>query len=426
VGILQNTTDYYLENGDIKGFHYDLIELFVKQAGLKNTHYVVYDTYWDHLIALLTNEVDVLAMDINSAFYQDVFFLYTVAHSYSQHVLVQRKDDIRIAENTDYSTDSENRTTKTILCSVPAFSGFYRDALLLMRKHKLSGITVSAIESWNSTDFLDKLNKKEVDMVITNKKIMQLHSLWYNTLDYDVTLTDTFPLHWAVHKENTSLQRPINTWLDSFKRTNSYLVLWNKYYAPNSQNRQKIKRQQRNNAHGAISEYDALLKQYAHINNLDWRLVAAVIYQESHFNPNSIGKGGAHGLMQIMPNTAASLNIDSLHLVENQIASGCKLLHKLANLYRAAGVDSADLYKFVLAAYNAGNCHVDDARLLAKINGLNPDKWDEVSKMLVKLSDRNYIKNKPLACGVCNGRHTKTYVLNVWMMYRHYRNMTDL
>ena len=223
-GILQNTTDYYVENGTVKGFHYDLLELFGNNHNL-DVHYYVYNTYWDNFWALMTGEIDVLAMDLNSEPMYNSFFLFTNPHSYSCKVL-----------------------------------------------------------------FVD----------------------------------DTVSLHWAVNKQNRSLHKVLNGWIDSLKKTRHYSILLEKYYSPTSKNRIAIGEYQRKHPNKSISVYDDLIKKYAVRFDFDWRFVAAIIYRESKFNPHALGQGGAFGLMQVMPQTAIGLGMKNPDFVESQILYGCK------------------------------------------------------------------------------------------------------
>ena len=266
IGILQNTTDYYLENSEIKGFHYDLAESFAKHIGLE-TRYIVYETYWDNFFALLNNEVDFLAMDINSNYQRDVFFSYTHPHSYATHVLVQRKNDVFFDKELNRIDSAERK----LLLAIPAFSSFYNDALSLCYHVGVSTVDLQVKESLNTDYFLDLLNKGEIDITIEDKKIMDANSPFYKNLNYSTILTDTLPLYWAINKGNYSLQKELNHWLDSLKNTKIYPILLKKYYSSNSQNRQKISRQQRKMSNGSISVYDAQIKKQAQHYELDWR-----------------------------------------------------------------------------------------------------------------------------------------------------------
>jgi membrane-bound lytic murein transglycosylase F len=419
VGILWNIPDYYVENGTVKGFHYELVEMFSMRFGLK-ARYVVFNSYWDSFYALKTGKVDLLAMDLNNNSPPEMFFLFTNPHSYSFHVLVQRKDNMLVDKDFNI-LQGDKLNNKMFLLAVDGLSEFYREALYLSRRLNASEIKLSFTNMPNTNDVLDLLNEKKIDLTIAHHKVMKSNSALYRHLDYSVRLTENQSLHWAVNKYNISLQTSLNGWLDSLIGTQYYAVLFKKYYASASKSRQS----QTMFANKAISYYDDLIKQYAKIHHVDWRLVAAVIYQESRFNSTATGKGGSYGLMQIMPGTAVRLGMKNPHSIESQIFYGCKYLGNLKKIYSKEGVYAVDLYKFVLAAYNAGNCHIKDAQLLAKKKGYNPNKWQDVEQMLLKLSDKKYTRNIPLGCGNYHGKQTKKYVANVWEIYRHYQNMSE-
>jgi membrane-bound lytic murein transglycosylase F len=422
VGILKNTTDYYIENGDIYGFHYELVESFVKHVGL-NAQYVLYGSYWDIFFALLNNEVDMLAMDVNRNFQRDVFFSYTQPHSYSTHVLVQRKGEMFV--DSDLTLNKDSSSEKKLLLAIPACSAFQDDVVKLCSGDHFARIDISVRELPNTNHFLDLLTNKQIDLTVEDKKIMDAHSLFYKKLNYSVALSDTLPLHWAVNKGNFSLQNVLNHWLDSLKKTHTYPFLMKKYYSPRFQNRQILASRQYGMANGTISIYDRLIKKQAKHYGLDWRLVSAIIHQESRFKPDVVGKGGSYGLMQLMPNTMKHFNINDFS-IEGQIASGCKLLHWLLDYYRNKGItDTVDIYKFSLAAYNAGSRHVDEAMLLTETAGLNPLIWSDVEKIFARMSDKKFIEDTKLNIKPYNGSFTKDYVFRVWTIYRHYCNMVE-
>ena len=321
-------------------------------------------------------------------------------------------------------TDSLNK--EKLLLAIPAFSAFYDDALRLCSGKNTTCIDVLVLESSNTNYFLDMLSDKEINLTIEDEKIMDANSFFYNELDYCVTLTDSLPLYWAVNKGNFSLQQELNNWLDSLKKTRAYPLLLKKYYSPTSQNRQKLASHQHKMANSSISVYDDLIKKQAERYGLDWRLVAAVIHQESRFKPNLVGKGGSHGLMQLMPKTAERLKINDPYSIEGQITAGCKLLRFLSDHYSEKGItNTTDLYKFTLAAYNAGHGRIDDVMLLTEAVGLNPLSWNNVEKILPKMSDRKYIRDAGLNIKPYNGKYTKNYVSRVWIVYRHYCNMVE-
>ena len=419
VGILQNTTDYYLDNGKIQGFQFELVELMAKHLGLK-PHYTVYTTYWDIIFAILNNEIDLLAMNLNPNLTGKRFFRYTVPHSFSEHLLVQRKKDLYINDNLEINFGKDSSSIQKILLGVPAFSAFYHDALNLLYQLESEILELKVYPSFDVNDLFAMLNAKTIDVFIADAQTVKSNTLLYPALDYSVSLTKSLPQSWAVHKENFSLCYAIDEWMNGFVHSARYKQLVRKYFSNQSQNRQRIGRHHRMKILGSISSYDNVIKKYAEKRALDWRFVSAIIFQESKFDPTAIGWGGAYGLMQMMPITAQHYDIELDAPAEKQIADGCMHIYQLMQRYKEKYTKEDDLLKIVLMAYNSGSGNVDAIRKLTQEKGLNPDSWDDV-EFVLRSED-----NKPSIKG---GSKIKTklalkYVHEVWSHYAHYKNMT--
>lgn len=176
-----------------------------------------------------------------------------------------------------------------------------------------------------------------------------------------------------------------------------------------------------NRERGIISTYDAQFKLAARAVGWDWRLIAAQCYQESGFDPNARSWAGACGLMQIMPATAAHLGLSQSRIYEpnDNIAAAARYLHELKGKF--AGIrDREEQTKFVLAAYNAGPGHVQDAMALARKYGRNPHVWAEVSYYILHLSEARFYRDPVVKHGYMIGEETYNYVLSVWERWRAY------
>jgi membrane-bound lytic murein transglycosylase F len=124
-----------------------------------------------------------------------------------------------------------------------------------------------------------------------------------------------------------------------------------------------------------ICEYDDLIKAEAQKIGWDWRLLASIIYQESHFKPDLVNHKGAFGLMQLMPLTMKKYNITHESSVEEQLEAGGKLLVHLDHKLSGVVTDSLERVNFVLASYNAGMSRVMNFREQALQNGNDPNVW---------------------------------------------------
>lgn len=130
-------------------------------------------------------------------------------------------------------------------------------------------------------------------------------------------------------------------------------------------------------ASAQISQYDGQIKAEAQKIGWDWRMLAAIIYQESNFNPDLVNHKGAYGLMQLMPRTMKKYQIDYHSTVEEQLEAGGKVLLRLDQKLTEVVTDSTERVNFILASYNAGMSRVMNYRELAEKNGYDPNVWAE-------------------------------------------------
>ncbi|MFA7401419.1 MAG: transglycosylase SLT domain-containing protein [Bacteroidales bacterium] len=419
VGILYNYTDYYISHGNVYGFHYELIKKMAQHYDL-HVDYEVYATYSDYCYALLQNKVDMLAMDISKNMATDILFDFTIPHSYSSLVLIQHKKHLFL-QSGDTSLSEEK---KEYQIAVPAYTSFHAWAIMLNKQYRNRMTTL--INNHLVEDLLDEVNNANIDFTIANRKNAHANSIFYPYIDYSYILSQKLPLHWVVKKGNDSLRFYMNLWLDNYMERKEYKILLKKYYNPKSSTRIALKNKSRITPFGNISPYDNIILKYANQYGLDWLLISSLIYQESRFHAHTSGGGGSYGLMQFMPATADYWGMNIGDSPEKQIKAGCRYLKFLQTKYRNLGVnDSIQLMKFMLAAYNAGSCRVDDAIKLAKRKGYNATVWDNhVGNAFGLLSDRKSIKNSNLKCGrYANTKHTLRYINDIMYRYNHYQNI---
>jgi membrane-bound lytic murein transglycosylase F len=167
-----------------------------------------------------------------------------------------------------------------------------------------------------------------------------------------------------------------------------------------------------------LSPYDQLIGKYAEAAGLDWRFVAAIIYEESRFEPQRVSEAGAYGLMQVRPIAAREVGEASFREPEANIRTGVRYLQRLAQEYTAAR--ARDRQALMLAAYNMGMAHVQDAQELARRFGYDPFRWDGAMDVMVSLLEEPSVYEH-LANGLAQGRAVVDYVDRVLRRYAIYR-----
>ncbi len=173
-----------------------------------------------------------------------------------------------------------------------------------------------------------------------------------------------------------------------------------------------------------ISAYDNVIRNISEKEGHDWRLMSAIAYHESQFTPDITSRSGARGLMQIMPSVARQFDVPTEEVAnpETNIWLANKLMSKIMNTLRfPEGTPEKDRMSIILASYNSGIGHVNDARRLARLNGEDPNSWEVVARYLQLKAQPEYYENEAVKCGRFTGsRQTLAYVNDVIGRYDKY------
>ncbi|TKB51594.1 membrane-bound lytic murein transglycosylase MltF [Ferrimonas sediminicola] len=161
-----------------------------------------------------------------------------------------------------------------------------------------------------------------------------------------------------------------------------------------------------------LPKYESWFREHA--GELDWRQLAAVAYQESHWNPKARSPTGVRGLMMLTQSTARRVGVTDRLNPEQSIRGGSDYLHDLLKRLPAS-IPQPERLWFALAAYNIGLGHVEDARVIAQRQGLNPSSWADVKSMLPRLTQKRYYQSTRY--GFAQGGVAAHYVDNIKRYY---------
>jgi len=158
--------------------------------------------------------------------------------------------------------------------------------------------------------------------------------------------------------------------------------------------------------------YEGKFKEAANLYNLDWKLLAAISYQESKWNNNAVSPTGVKGLMMLTKSTATMLGVNRLNPAES-ILGASKYITQLSKKY--IKYDKDTMMSMTLGAYNVGPGHISDIIKIAIKDNVNIENWLTLKKYLLKLHKKQFYKN--MEYGYARGWEAVQYIENVKQYY---------
>jgi len=419
-----NSTNYFIYKGEPMGFHFELLKSFTDHLGIDLE--IITENHLEHAFNFLNSgEADLLAigLTVNSSRKKGIVFTDPILET--RQVLVQRKPrnwrsmtldaiDSHLIRN---QLDLANKTVY-----VQEMTSHY-DRLKSMSDEIGDTINIIMVP-YESEVLIANVAKGEIDYTICDENVAQVNSTYYPDIDISTPVSFQQNIAWGLRKENSGkLLSELNRWLNTYRNTGSYALLYAKYFR-NSRSSIIKNSDYYYLSTGKISRWDDIIRKASTDINWDWRLLASLICQESRFDPDVESWAGAYGLMQIMPVTGKNFGIDITASPSNNIKAGTKYINWLQSIYDSKIPDENERMKFILASYNAGPGHVLDAMKLAEKNGMDPTKWDgNVAVWLLKKSELKYYTDTVVKNGYFRGTESVNFVSEVLERYDHYRNI---
>jgi peptidoglycan lytic transglycosylase F len=267
----------------------------------------------------------------------------------------------------------------------------------------------------NTRQVLEQVNLGNFRLSIVNADVFSYYRYLYPEIKIALTLPREYPSRWLSYKEgDMSISNSINNFIVRYKQSGKLDRLYNTYfrhlnvfnYTDSFHYLKRIKER--------LPQYSSLFKNAALDNEFDERFLAAVSYQESHWDAKARSHTGVRGLMMLTNDTAKRVGVEDRLDPEQSIMGGAKYLNILkASL--SERIKEPDRSWMALAAYNVGLGHLEDARILTESLGDNPDLWIDVEKHLPKLSQKEwYQKTKH---GYARGHEPVAFVRRIRRYY---------
>ncbi|MDQ3557523.1 MAG: transporter substrate-binding domain-containing protein [Gemmatimonadota bacterium] len=435
-----NSTSYFLYRGEALGFEYELLRAFARDRELVLRTVVVRER--ERLLDMLNRgDGDVVAARLipTSEMREQVAFTRSLYRT--QPVLVQRGAPLADADVPE-AVDTLLRRGS----SAPAAEGATLRARLVSNPAQLAGRDVHVAERSPYAAHLVELSdtitgdiqvvevdrvsaealhrlvaKGDIEFAVSQENLARLSQSYFSNLAIQPAVGDAHRIAWAVRRNAPALRAALDEWIGAQEEAGRLQELYDRYFVDRRGYRERAESEFLTSETGRLSDYDDLLRENAATLGWDWRLLASQAYQESRFDPEARSWAGAVGLLQLMPATARQNGVIDPRDPAQNVRGAVRFLSWLEEFWGSRIPDPEERRRFVLASYNTGTGHVEDAQRLATKHGGNPQVWEDVAAWLLQKSKREVYTDPVVKYGFSRGLEPVTYVAVVLERWEHYR-----
>ncbi len=407
-----NSTGYYIYRGRRMGYEYELLRDLAKRLDVQ-LHLVLISDIEKAFDYLENGKVDIIAMNLEENPARSERATFSTPLGKMSTVLVGRKSSGKVTSWQDMEGDTitvrQGSIYKSQLCAI-------KDSL------QVSFTVIEKPEHEES--LIDQVVKNEIKWTVADQNIAQANATYYDGLDISWKVEKEGEVSWVVRNNSPKLLTNLNDWLED-KQQRFIPDLYAKYFLNSKNSYFRSNSPFSSLAGNRISQFDEIIKDGAEQLGWDWRLLASLVYKESRFDTTATSYAGATGLLQLMPVTLERFGVEDPHDPIESLTGGVRYLRYLDKFWMERVPETNERIKFVLASYNIGHGHVEDAWRLAMKFGRNTQSWDAVSGFLELKSDPNYYKDPVVKSGFAKGHLAVNYVKDVLSIFDSYKALVE-
>ncbi|MEW6983057.1 membrane-bound lytic murein transglycosylase MltF [Colwelliaceae bacterium 6471] len=400
VGTLFGPNSYYIEAEGPTGFEYELAKNYAEFIGVELK--VVPSYNLEELFPKLdSGEVDFLAAGLSVTPKRLEKYRFAPSYDNVSQKLVFKQGQERPREISDL--------TGNLL--VTAQSSHVENLALL--KQNYESLSWRETSEYDSEELLIKVLDGEIDYTIIDSNTLAINRRFYPEISIGFTIKKADPLAWVISKNtDDSILASLVEYFGQVHHDGTLLALDDKYYGHIEQFNYVDTRMFIKAIEETLPTYQPLFEKYG--QDIDWRLLAAISYQESHWDPKARSHTGVRGMMMLTLPTAKQMGIKSRLDAEQSIKGGAKYFKRMINKMPER-IPHPDRLWFALASYNVGFGHLNDARIITQRQGGDPDRWFEVKTRLPLLKQKKYYKKTKY--GYARGDEPVHYVESIRRFY---------
>jgi membrane-bound lytic murein transglycosylase F len=409
VAVDNNSSSFYIYRGRRMGFEYELLLDLGKQLGVQ-VEFVVASDIDEAFSKLEEGRVDLIAMNVQQNSERESFVTFTEAIGSMSTVLVGREK----------LTSWDTLGMDTVVVRKGAV---YKSQLEQIKDSLDLDFTILEVQDHEEI-LLDRVYEQELRWTVAEKNVAQTNATYYDELQLGLEVSKEEPVTWALRSTSPNLLQAVNSWLAEKKKV--FIPRTYARYFLNSKNQYERTTNTYSSLGGnRISVYDEIIQENAQILGWDWRLLAALVYKESRFDTTALSYAGAQGLLQLMPVTVERFGVTNPNDPVESLQGGVKYLQYLDKFWMERVPETNERIKFILASYNIGQGHVEDAWRLTLKYRKNTQSWQEVSNFLNLKSDPKYYRDAVVKSGYAKGHIAANYVRDVLALFQSYKDLVD-
>jgi membrane-bound lytic murein transglycosylase F len=404
VGTLNNQLSYYIGNDGPTGLDYELAQRFAQKLGVKLEMQPMF-TLSGLFPTLERGGIDVVAAGLTISKDRIEDYHAAPAYYYASQIVVYKNGQWRPRTPEDLAL---NKGTLSVV------KGSSHENRLTELKEIYPDLTWESIEETDSDELLRLVAKGELDFTIADSVDVALTQRIHPDVAIAMELTEDEPIAWFVNKStDDSLYALLIEFFGEIKQSGELAQLEEKYFGHVGSFDYVDTRAFLRAIESKLPRWESLFKKYS--KEFDWRLIAALSYQESHWNPQAVSPTGVRGMMMLTLPTAKSVGVKNRLDPEQSIRGGAEYLRKMISRVPDS-IESHEKVWFALASYNVGFGHMMDARRLTHKQGGNQDTWTDVKQRLPLLRQRKYYQQSRY--GYARGDEALNYVENIRRYYQ--------
>jgi membrane-bound lytic murein transglycosylase F len=404
-----NSPNTYYINSDreFSGLEYDLAVAFVDfLEDKKQIEFIVVDSIQEVVEALINDQADIAAADLTLTQSRRQLIDFSIPYqNVQQQVIYNNQITSKPAKNIRELVGKE--------IVVPASSSFVER---LNAYQKLQPDLAWIVrESSHSENMLEDVAEGNLEYTIADDHLVSVLQNFYPQLDVAFTFGKPEKIAWGFAKgRKPELLLEANAFFTKIKSDGTLRNLIDRYHGNSKRLKPLDVDTFLKRTRSILPQYKKLFKDAQEITGIDWRMLAALSYQESHWNTFNTSPTNVRGLMMLTEATSDQMGVMNRLDPKESIPAGAKYLNLMINTLPER-IPEPDRTYMALAAYNIGYAHVEDARVLAQRLGLNPDSWVDVKKALVKLNNPEHYANAKY--GYCRCAQPVIYVESIRSYY---------